>query len=154
MSYSFTTLLQRRSIVKLYKADYKGAFPGGSNSKQSACRCRRPGFSPWAGKLLWRRKWRPTPVFLPGQCHGQRSWPATVCGQKESDTTEHAHKGIDYKTVNLSGQIFISSHCVFHLPSSAYFITKKFNIIVAKKKMSLKSRFLALKDFLMVTVYD
>jgi len=28
---------------------------------------------------------------------------ATVCGHKESDTTDHAHKGIDYKTVNLSG---------------------------------------------------
>ena len=35
--------------------------------------CRRPGFDPWVRKILWRRKWQPTPVFLPGKSHGQRS---------------------------------------------------------------------------------
>ena len=34
---------------------------------------KRPGFDPWVGKILWRRKWQPTPVFLPGEFHGQRS---------------------------------------------------------------------------------
>ena len=34
---------------------------------------RRPGFNPWVRKILWRRKWQPTPVFLPGKSHGQRS---------------------------------------------------------------------------------
>ena len=29
-------------------------------------------FDPWAGKIPWRRKWQPTPVFLPGKFHGQR----------------------------------------------------------------------------------
>ena len=29
--------------------------------------CRRPGFSSWVGKILWRRAWEPTPVFLPGE---------------------------------------------------------------------------------------
>ena len=33
----------------------------------------RPGFDPWVGKILWRRDWLPTPVFLPGEFHGQRS---------------------------------------------------------------------------------
>ena len=34
-------------------------------------RCR---FNPWVGKRLpWRRAWQPTPVFLPGESHGQRS---------------------------------------------------------------------------------
>ena len=28
---------------------------------------------PWVGKIPWRRKWQPTPVFLPGKPHGQRS---------------------------------------------------------------------------------
>ena len=32
--------------------------------------CRRPGFSPWDGKIPWRREWQPTPVFLPGESHG------------------------------------------------------------------------------------
>ena len=31
------------------------------------------GFDPWVGKIPWRRKWRPTPVFLPSISHGQRS---------------------------------------------------------------------------------
>ena len=35
--------------------------------------CSRQGFDPWVGKIHWRRKWQPTPVFLPGKSHGQRS---------------------------------------------------------------------------------
>ena len=35
--------------------------------------CSSPGFSPWIGKIPWRREWLPTPVFLPGEFHGQRS---------------------------------------------------------------------------------
>ena len=50
----------------------------------------RCGFDPWVGKIPWKRKWQPTPVFLPGEPNGQRSlvgcspWDRT-----ESDTTEH-----------------------------------------------------------------
>jgi len=29
--------------------------------------------NPWAWKILWRRKWQPTPVVLPGESHGQRT---------------------------------------------------------------------------------
>ena len=35
--------------------------------------CRKPRFNPWVGKTPWRRKWQPTPEFLPGKSHGQRS---------------------------------------------------------------------------------
>ena len=35
--------------------------------------CRILGFEPWVGKIPWRRKWQPSPVFLPGKFHGQRS---------------------------------------------------------------------------------
>ena len=41
------------------------------SGKESACQCRRPGFDPWVRKIPWRRKWQPTPVFLPGKSHGQ-----------------------------------------------------------------------------------
>ena len=34
---------------------------------------RRCGFDSWVRKILWRRKWQPTPIFLPGKSHGQRS---------------------------------------------------------------------------------
>ena len=49
----------------------------------------RPGFYPWIRKILWRREWQPTPVFLPGESHGQRSLSGySPWGCKESDTTE------------------------------------------------------------------
>ena len=35
--------------------------------------CGEPGFYPWVGKIPWRRERQPTPVFLPGESHGQRS---------------------------------------------------------------------------------
>ena len=35
--------------------------------------CRRPGFHPWVRKMPWRKKWQPTPRFLPGKFHGQWS---------------------------------------------------------------------------------
>ena len=42
------------------------------SGKESACRrCQRRGFDPWVGKIPWRRKWQPTPVFLPGRSHSQ-----------------------------------------------------------------------------------
>ena len=54
--------------------------------------CRKCRFDPWVRKIPWRRKWQPTPVFLPEEFHGQRS-PAGYSppGHKESDATEHAH---------------------------------------------------------------
>ena len=40
-------------------------------------------------KIPWRREWLPTPVFLPGESHGQRSLVGySPWGHKESDTTE------------------------------------------------------------------
>ena len=33
----------------------------------------RPGFSPWVGKISWRREWKPTPLFLPGESHRLQS---------------------------------------------------------------------------------
>ena len=50
---------------------------------------RRPGLSPWVGKILWRRKWQPTPVSLPGEFHGQSSLAGlSPWGRKEAGTTE------------------------------------------------------------------
>ena len=52
------------------------SFPGGSSGKEPACQLRRSqrcGFDPCVRKIPWRRPWQPTPVFLPGESHGQRS---------------------------------------------------------------------------------
>ena len=43
------------------------------SGKESACQCSSCDFSLWDRKIPWRRKWQPTPVFLPGKFHGQRS---------------------------------------------------------------------------------
>ena len=48
-------------------------FPGGSDCKGFCLQCRRPRFDPWVRKIPWRREWQPTPVFFPGEFHGQRS---------------------------------------------------------------------------------
>ena len=65
-------------------------FTGGASGKELTCQCRRQKgwFNPWVGKI-WRRAWQPTPVFLPGESHGQRSlagYSPRDC--KELDTTE------------------------------------------------------------------
>ena len=50
---------------------------------------RRPGFDPWVGKIPWRRKWQPTPVFLPGESQGRGSLVGChLWGRTESDMTE------------------------------------------------------------------
>ena len=48
-------------------------FPGGSGGKESACNAGDLRFDSWVRKIPWRREWQPTPVFLPGECHGQKS---------------------------------------------------------------------------------
>ena len=46
------------------------SFPADSVGKESAC---NEGFNPWVREIPWRRNWQPTPVFLPGKSHRQRS---------------------------------------------------------------------------------
>ena len=61
------------------------------SGKESSCQCRRPGFNPWVGFFPWRRKWQPTPVFLPGESHGQRSLAGTVHGMAKADKKENIY---------------------------------------------------------------
>ena len=69
-----------------------GGFPGGTSSKEPACqcrRCKRCGFNLWVRKIPWKRAWQPSPVFLPGEFHGQRSLAAYgPWGHRQSDTPE------------------------------------------------------------------
>ena len=48
-------------------------FPGIKDPPATAGRCKRRGFDPWVRKIPWRRACQPTPVFWPGESHGQRS---------------------------------------------------------------------------------
>jgi len=62
----------------------------GLSGKESASAgdTQEPVFDPWVGKIPWRRKWQPIPVFLPGKSHGQESLEGySPWGCKESNTT-------------------------------------------------------------------
>ena len=72
-------------------------FPGGSVIKNLSANARDSNFIPGSvEKIPWRRKWQPTPVFLPGKSHGQRSLAGySPCGCNKLDTTkatEHLNK--------------------------------------------------------------
>ena len=52
------------------------------------------GSDPWVRKVPWRRAWQPTPVFLLGESHGQRSLAGySPRGGIELDVTEHTYAG-------------------------------------------------------------
>ena len=80
-------------LKKIFSLLWLG-FPGGISGKESICQCRRHKrcrFNTWVRKIPWRRKWQPTPVFLPGESHGQRSLAGySPWVHKESDMTEHS----------------------------------------------------------------
>ena len=58
------------------------------SGEEPACQCRRLGFDPCIRKIPRRRTWQPTPVFLPGESHGQGGLADySPWGCKESDTT-------------------------------------------------------------------
>ena len=67
-------------------------FPCGPSGEEPTCQCgrrRRRGLNPWVRKIPWRRKWQPTPVFLTGISHGQRSLVSyRSWDRKKSDVTQ------------------------------------------------------------------
>ena len=73
---------------------YFWGFPGGTSDKEPACQCRRHmrhEFEPRVKKISWRSRWQPSPVFLPGKFHGQRSLAGySPWVHKELDTTEQS----------------------------------------------------------------
>ena len=93
-------------------------FPGGASGKDPACQCRRYKrcrSNPQVEKSPWRRAWQPTPIFLPGKSHRQRSLACSSSqGFIESDTTEvtqHAHMLRVIKFFQDSN----ITHCMSHL---------------------------------------
>ena len=83
-----------RSSSRKYSVFIPGMqLPRWHSGQEPTCQCRRRKrhrFSPWVGKIPWRRRsWQPAPVFLPEKSHGQRSLVGySPWGHKESDTTE------------------------------------------------------------------
>ena len=64
-------------------------FSGASDGKESACNAGDQGFNSSAEEIPRRREWLPTPVFFPGEFHGQRSLASySPWDCKDSDMTE------------------------------------------------------------------
>ena len=84
----------------LYHLSHQGSFLGNSAGKESACNARRPGLIPGLGRSPGEGEQLPTPVFWPGEFHGQRSLAGySPWGHKESDTTERLGTAHINKTV-------------------------------------------------------
>ena len=75
--------------------------------------CRRPGFSPWVGKIPWRRERLPTPAFWPREFHGLYSpWDC-----KESDMTDQLSVSL-----NIYSQFFLNKTTkVWKLPNKIFY---------------------------------
>ena len=69
-------------------------LPSWLSGKESTCQCRRCMFDPWIRKIPWRRKWQPTPVFLPGKSYGQRSLAG--CSPWSHKETRHSDWACTY----------------------------------------------------------
>ena len=59
-------------IIYLKRLVLSMGLPRWHIGKESVCQCKRLKFDPWIRNIPWRRKWQPTPVFLPRKSHGQR----------------------------------------------------------------------------------
>ena len=107
-------IVGQEELLTLQYTTCKG-FPGDSSGKESTCQCRRhkrclgsipgPGRSPGVGK------WHPTPVFLPGKFHGQRSLACySPWSHRESATTEWLSTAI----CKLDCVLFPRCEVIFH----------------------------------------
>ena len=99
---------------------------------------RRLGFSPWVGKIPWRRAWQPTPVFLSGESHGQRSLAGYSQGVAKTQTrlkglSRHVQQtgvsiplrslfGLELPTLGASGGVACKFQLVFFPSFLLYFL--------------------------------
>ena len=60
------------SVVKNTESQHYKLKKNMESSKEPTCQCRRYEFDPWLRKIPRRRKWQPTPGFLPGKSRGQK----------------------------------------------------------------------------------
>ena len=84
--------------IYIYTHIWGWDFPGDASDKEPACQFRRHKrcrFDSWVEKIPWRRTWQPTPVFLPGESHGQWNllgyWVVKSIGLQRVGLSMHRH---------------------------------------------------------------
>ena len=86
------------------------------SGKEFTCKCRRCRFDPWVGKVPWRRKWQPTPIFLSGKCHVQKIPLAySPWGCKGPDTTQQ----LNNNSCSLGFESKPRNSVVFYIPNTS-----------------------------------
>ena len=103
----FNTHHEKSSPVRKWARDLEthlikeGGLPWWLRQLRSFLHCRRPEFDPWVGNIHWRRECQPTPVFLPGKFHRQRSQLSySPWGPKSSGMTEQLTHTTEYMDGN------------------------------------------------------
>ena len=101
-------------ICKVWLLNNPIMLPRWHSGKESICPCRRywrRRFNPWVRKIPWRRKWQPTPVFLPGKSHGQRSLEGySPWGRPKKSWTQlsmHTHISSNGSFQSTGGLVFL-----------------------------------------------
>ena len=92
----------------IYIYIYIKGLPRWLSGKESACQCRKCkscGFDSWARKIPWSRKWKPTPIFLPGKSHGQKSLAGYNPWSHKSDMTEWPNNNTKSTEPNASAYV-------------------------------------------------
>ena len=91
---------------------------------------RRGGFDLWVGKILQRRKWQPTPVFLPGKFHGRRNLAGySPWGHKVGHSWAHTHTHTHTHTICCTLQLnfsFLFAPC-FNFSTRSYSVLSCFS---------------------------
>ena len=91
----------------------KCGLPWWLSGLESACQCRRHRFEPWVTKIPWRRKWQPSPAFLPGKYQRQRNLVGcSPWGGKKLDITYSLN---NTNNVNCSHQSSPNTNVLFRL---------------------------------------
>ena len=86
--FSMRLKLHKNKLPQKIRISLEG-LPWWLIGKESTCQWGRRRFDPWSRKIPWKKKWQPTPLFLPGNPVGGGAWWATVHRvAKESDMTE------------------------------------------------------------------
>ena len=109
MAVTGITWLRRevKSLLSRHVFPNKG-FPGGASDKEAACQWRRlnrSGFDPWVEKILWRKAWQPTPVFLPGES----PWTEEPGGLQSIGSQRGGHDWSDLARMHIFPSVMVYS---------------------------------------------
>ena len=130
--------LRSQLKCQLLERPFSGfGLPWYLSGKESIYQCRRfrrPGFNPWVRKIPWRRKWQPTPIFLPGESHRQRSLASYIVhGAAKSWTwlsnwIIHRNIGIICTLSKVTAKSGFCTNTVIHaVPMHKSFMSNKFS---------------------------